>query len=240
MSELKTLIQSDAAQRQIMRQLPRHVDSDRFVRTVLTALNKNPKLQSCSQASFFNAMLDCAEIGLQPNGRDAHLVPYGNTATFLIDYKGLVKLVFRSGKVSSISCDVVFTGDLYDFESNKHVPHGWRTDAAKPEDRGTPVGAWCKVEMKDGSRHVERMTFDEIESIRKRSRAGSSGPWKTDWSEMAKKTVFRRASKWLPTTPELEKALEKDGDVLKSVEPELKVDLDVQPVGESVMGKLSE
>lgn len=56
------------------------------------------------------------------------------------------------------------------------------------------------------------MTFDEIEAIRKRSKASSSGPWKTDWDEMAKKTVFRRASKWIQLSPHLDRALEHDWD----------------------------
>ena len=56
------------------------------------------------------------------------------------------------------------------------------------------------------------MTTAEIESVRKRSRSGESGPWKTDWSEMAKKTVFRRCSKWLPMSPELADALDRDDD----------------------------
>ncbi len=57
------------------------------------------------------------------------------------------------------------------------------------------------------------MSKDEVEAIRKRSRSGSSGPWVTDWNEMAKKTVFRRHSKWLPLSPDLRDAIEKDEDV---------------------------
>ncbi len=240
MSELKALIQTDAAKRQIMKALPKHVDTERFVRSVLTAMNKNPKLQNCTQSSFFNALLDSAEIGLQPNGRDAHLVPYGNTVTFLVDYKGLIKLAFRSGSVSGISANVVFAGDLYDYESNRHVPWGWRNDAAKPDDQGKPVGAYCKIQMKDGTEHVERMTFDEIESVRTRSKSGSSAssPWSTDWSEMAKKTVFRRAAKWIPTNDELESAFERDGDVLKSVEPAIKIDVEAKSAGDAVLEQL--
>ena len=39
------------------------------------------------------------------------------------------------------------------------------------------------------------------------------GPWKTDWTEMAKKTAFRRVSKWLPLSAEIYQAFAKDGEI---------------------------
>jgi recombination protein RecT len=69
--------------------------------------------------------------------------------------------------------------------------------------------------MKDGTCKCEVMGLDQIEAIRKRSRAGSSGPWVTDWDEMAKKTVFRRASKWLSLSPELRDAVNVDDDQIE-------------------------
>ena len=54
------------------------------------------------------------------------------------------------------------------------------------------------------------MSTEEIEAIRKRSPAGDSGPWQSDWSEMAKKTVFRRLSKSLPLSPKTRDAIEVD------------------------------
>jgi len=56
------------------------------------------------------------------------------------------------------------------------------------------------------------MTREEVEAVRRRSRASGNGPWVTDWSEMAKKTVFRRLSKWLPLSPEIADAVEGDDD----------------------------
>jgi recombination protein RecT len=66
--------------------------------------------------------------------------------------------------------------------------------------------------MADGVTKCEVMSRDEVESIRKRSKAGGSGPWVSDWCEMAKKTAFRRASKWLPLSPEINDAFDKDQD----------------------------
>ena len=64
---------------------------------------------------------------------------------------------------------------------------------------------------------AEVMTTEEVERIRARSKAGKEGPWVTDWNEMAKKTVFRRLSKWLPLSAEYRDAVDKDDDVLDAV-----------------------
>lgn len=206
----KALIQSDAAKRQISLALPDHINTDRYSRAVLSAINKTPKLLNCSQHSFVNAVMQCAELGLEPNGRDAHFIPYGSQCQLVVDYKGLIKLAYQSGQVSSINADTVYEGDLFDFLTCEHIPWGWRPDA--PAERGNCLGAYVTIDKKDGSVHRERMTFDEIEAIRKRSKAGTSGPWVTDWDEMAKKTVFRRATKWIQLSPHIDTAIDFDHD----------------------------
>jgi recombination protein RecT len=216
MSDIKTMIRTDAAMKEITASLPAHVNPDRWARTVVTCINKNPKLASTSKASFLSAMMDCSELGLEPNGREAHLIPYGNTCQLIVDYKGLIKLAFQSGTVKSIHAGVVYENDSFDYAECEHLPHGWLPEP-KPPERGKCIGAFVIIENKDGSVHKERMTFDEIQNIKNRSRASKSGPWVTDWDEMAKKTVFRRAAKWIQLSPHLQTALEKDWDSLAPI-----------------------
>lgn len=220
--DLKSLIRTDSAMKEITASLPEHVNPERWTRTVLTCLNKNPKLSQCTRTSFFSAMMDCSELGLEPNGRDAHLIPYGDQAQLIVDYKGLIKLAYQSNQISSIYANVVYEGDQFDYATCEHVPWGWMPVSERQGDRGKAIGAFVVIEKKEGSIHRERMTFDEIEAIRKRSKAGRSGPWVTDWDEMAKKTVFRRASKWIELSPHVEKAAELDFDNLQAI--------DVKPV----------
>jgi recombination protein RecT len=219
-------LQSDALKQQLADALPKHLTADRMARVALTALTKTPKLAQCDQASFFQALLSCSAIGLEPDGRLAHLIPFQNNKTgkvdcqLIIDYKGLVELAYRSGVVKSIHADVIREGDIFEFNLgsvNRHVPWAWRPDRAAYK-QGEIIGAYCVITMASACKH-EVMTRDEIESIRKRSKSGSSGPWVTDFAEMAKKTVFRRASKWIPLSSEIRDAYERDDDSLVEATP---------------------
>lgn len=190
--------------------MPQHCKPERMARVALTAVNRIPKLAECTQESLAECLLSLSQWGLEPDGRRAHLIPYGNKCTLIIDYKGLVELAYRSGVVASIHADVVCENDEFDYDLGEIRRH--KVDLRKP--RGSVYAAYCLVRMKDGASKCEVLSSDEIESIRKRSRAGQSGPWVSDWNEMAKKTAFRRVSKWLPLSAEIMDAFERDEDRL--------------------------
>ena len=205
--DLKSLINSDAVRAQIARALPQHMTPDRFLRVATTTLLRVPKLAECDQASFMQAMLDCSSLGLEPDGRRCHLIPYGKTCQLIIDYKGLIELAKRSGEVISWKAETVKEKDSFAW-SNGAITHGieWR------EDRGKLQCVYSVVKLANGETDTEVMTLAEIESIRKRSKASGAGPWVTDFEEMAKKTVIRRHSKRLTLSPEFADALDKDAD----------------------------
>lgn len=185
--------------------LPKHLTPDRMARVAIMAMTKTPKLSQCDRASFFSAMMTLSQLGLEPDGRRAHLIPYGTTCQLVIDYKGLVELAMRSGMVSSIHADVVCQNDKFSYKNGviEHEPN-------LREDRGDVFAVYAIARFKDGEPKAEAMTLKEVDAIRKRSKSGNSGPWVTDWNEMAKKTVFRRLSKWLPLSPEFRDALDDD------------------------------
>ena len=212
--DIKSLINSESMREQFSRALPKHLDAERFCRIAITATTRTPKLMDCTPASVMKCLLDLSAMGLEPDGRRAHLIPYENRkegyveCQLIVDFKGIAELVMRSGIVSSIHADKVCEGDVFEVdrgEIKKHV-----IDYLAP--RGKAFAYYALVKFKDGGEKSEVMTRDEVESIRKRSRAGNSGPWITDFDEMAKKTVFRRCSKWLQLSPEIRDALEKDDD----------------------------
>jgi len=71
------------------------------------------------------------------------------------------------------------------------------------KERGEIVAAYAQVTLKSGAVQAEIMPRAEVDAIRDKSRAGKSGPWVSNYGEMAKKTAFRRLTKWLTLSPEV-------------------------------------
>lgn len=194
--------------------VPKHLTVDRLMKVAVGALMKAPALQECTPASLMNCFIGAAEVGLEPGGvlGHAYLVPYKQTATLIIGYRGLIELMRRSGELASIRCVVVHEKDT--FKLTEGIEQTIKHEPFLAGDAGPLKFAYCVAKLKDGSVQVELMTRHQIEEIRKRSRAGNAGPWVTDFEEMAKKTVLRRAAKYLPVASErFQKAIEiDDGD----------------------------
>lgn len=209
---IRELLEGDNFKLQVAKALPKHLTADRFIRVAVTAMTKTPLLAQCDQATFFNALLTLSQLGLEPDGRRAHLIPFKNNTKgtvdcqLIIDYKGLVELVMNTGQVSRIHADVVCENDDFSYDRGQIVRH--QIDFRNP--RGDAFAAYALITFKDGTEKAEVMNKAEVEAIRKRSKAGQSGPWVTDWNEMAKKTVFRRASKWVKLSPEQRDIIEAD------------------------------
>jgi len=228
---------------QIAKVLPKHLTAERMTRVALTAIIKNPRLGECTMETLAQSMLDCSSIGLEPDGRKAHLIPYRNNkkgvyeCQLIVDYKGLIELARRSGEISDIHLDVVCENDLFDEEFGQVTRH--KID--RRNERGNVFAAYSRVVLKDGTVSCEIMSLLEISAIKARSKAGNSGPWVTDFNEMAKKTVFRRHSKRLPMSSEFQKAMEKDFDTVVDVTPAQTVDLSTLaiPAGESKADRLA-
>lgn len=205
---IKELIGNEGFSKSIAAVLPRHMDAERMAKIALVCLNRVPKLAECTKESFARCLMELSSWGLEPDGRHAHLIPYGKECQLVIDYKGLVELVYRSGLVSRIHADVVCENDSFIYDMGEVRQHG--IDFRK--ERGPIYAVYVVVTMKDGGTKTEVMSKADVEAVRKRSRAGNSGPWVTDWAEMAKKTVFRRACKWLSLSAEDKSAFYADYD----------------------------
>jgi len=213
---LKSILSAKSVIAQFERALPSHMSADRMTRIAITAASKTPGLNKCTIESVMKCLLDLSAMGLEPDGRHAHLIPYGKECTLIVDYKGLVALAYRSGDVKSIHADVVYEGDIFSYRLGKvvdHQPYDF-IFGGKAESKGNVIAAYCIVELKDGAEKHEVMTLPDLEGIRARSKAGSKGPWKTDTNEMYKKTVFRRASKWIPMSSDLRDHFDRDFDSL--------------------------
>ena len=100
---------------EIARALPSHLKADRMARIALTAFRRQPKLANCDPRSIFAAVIQSAQLGLEPDtlGR-SYLIPYGSECQFVPGWKGLVDLVNRSGN-ATVWTGAVFEGDEFDY-----------------------------------------------------------------------------------------------------------------------------
>lgn len=207
--DVRDLISSEATKLELAKVLPKHLTPDRMCRVALTAILKTPGLLSCSQESLLQALMICSQAGLEPDGRLAHLIPYGNVVQVIFDWKGLVTLALRNG-MEAVYADKVCEAD--DFEAAVHngrkvIRHITNYRQARGE-----AYAYYAVCQRGGVVDFEVMTKEEVDGIRARSKAGRSGPWVTDYDEMAKKTALRRLSKRWDLLPEIRDVINADDD----------------------------
>ena len=157
------------------------------------------------------ALMSSAQLGLEPDGilGHAYLIPYKNNkkgiyeAQFQVGYRGLIALARRSGEVESFQAQVVYDNDQFDFafglnERLEHIPSSG--------NRGKMKAAYAMVKFKDGGHAFDVMFKEDIEKIKKSSKASKDGPWVTYESEMWRKTVAKRLAKYLPLSVEFQKA----------------------------------
>lgn len=196
--------------RQFAAALPKHIDSERFIRIAITTIRQNPKLAECSQESLLGALMTSAQLGLEPGVLgQCYLIPYGKNCSFQISYKGMIELLRRSGQLKDIYAYSVYSNDEFE------MVYGLRRDLKhKPKldgDRGEMIGCYCAAILKDDTTAFEFMTKKEIETHMKRfSKSYNNGPWQTDFEAMAHKTVVKKMLKWLPVSVEFLESASKD------------------------------
>jgi recombination protein RecT len=219
--DIMAVLQTDSLKKQVALALPKHMNADRMLRVMLTTVNATgyvgQKLRECTVESLIASLMKCSQYGLEPDGRHAHLIPYGKECQLIFDYKGLVALVRRSGEIKTIHADVVYANDefSYCYGTGAHLRH-------KPVlsgERGEIIAAYSFVVSSTGEESFEVMSLDDLLDIRDKSQGYQSAkankkqtPWDDYFGEMCKKTAFRRHSKWLPLSFELKEAINADDD----------------------------
>ncbi len=158
-----------------------------------------------------NAIINVAAIGitLNPASKLAYLVPRDGMVCLDISYMGLLHLAQSAGVIKWGQCKLVHASDAYENLGLDKAPAHKYNPYATPEDRGSVIGGYCTVKTADGDYLTEEMSLAEIEEIRKVSKAGTSpkGPWVNFWSEMARKTIVKRAYKYWPRSERLDNAV---------------------------------
>ena len=211
----------------IKKALPSVITPERFTRMVLSALSSTPKLAECSPQSFLAAMMTAAQLGVEPNTAlgQAYLLPYRNhgqmECQFQLGYKGLIDLAYRSGEVRVIQAHTVYENDVFEYELGmdpklRHVP-------AKA-DRGEAVAYYAMFKTKDGAYGFEVMSVDDVQRHAQRyskSYGSGSSPWRSNFDEMAKKTVLKRALKYAPLKSDFVRGVAQDETIKAELSDEM-------------------
>ena len=99
--------------------LPPQISPDKFIRTTLTAVQMQPELLNADRRSLFGAVMKSAQDGLLPDGREAALVIFRSKGGAQVQYMpmigGILKKLRNSGELASISAQVVFENDQFDY-----------------------------------------------------------------------------------------------------------------------------
>lgn len=212
------IVRSKSFQAQMALALPKSMTAERLTRIVMTECRKVPALMQCNQESFFGAVLQCAQLGLEPGSALGHcyLLPFGNgksrdgrpNCQLIIGYRGMIDLARRSGQIVSINAYCVHEADEFEYELGLHPDIHHRPSPLA--ERGPVTYVYAVAVLKGGGVQFEVMSRAEIEAVRLQSKAGKSGPWVTHWEEMARKTVVRKLFKYLPVSIEAIRAVEID------------------------------
>lgn len=231
--QLRDNLQSENFKLAIKEIQSKYITPDRMVRIALSAINRIPELAECTQPSFFSALMRLTEIGLEPDGYHAHLIPFNKKVKnpkpgqpqyikevqLIVDYKGLVTVIRRNPAIAVVKGAVVYEHDKFTYREGsdryfEHEPAWVEGDAIR--------GAYSFVKFANiNDWELSYVPVWEIEGIRKRSRAGNSGPWVTDYAQMCIKTALRRHAKMLPLTAEEQHATLIDDDTIETEEQKL-------------------
>jgi len=225
---LKGLLMS--MQGQIAKALPSVLTPERYTRMVMTALSTNPQLQQCTPESFLGAVMQAAQLGVEPNTPlgQAYLIPFRNKGRlevqFQLGYKAYLDLAYRSGEVTIIDAQAVHKNDEFEYEYGLDPKLKFKPALT---DRGEVIAYYAMFKTKMGGFNFIVMSKEDIVNHAKQysqSFGSSFSPWKSNFDSMAKKTVLKQVLKYAPLKSEFAKNLAADETIKTDIQPNM-VDL---------------
>lgn len=211
-----------AMEPQIAKALPSVITPERFTRIAMTAISTNPKLAECTPNSFMGALMNAAQLGLEPNTPlgQAYLIPFKNKGRlecqFQLGYKGLIDLAYRSGEFQNVYAKEVYEEDEFSYEYGLepklvHKPY-------IGEERGDVIFYYAVFRLGNGGFGFEVMSRADVLAHAKRfSKAYVSGPWQTDFDAMARKTVLKKVLKYAPIKTDFVRQVNQDGTIKEEI-----------------------
>ncbi|WP_367569502.1 recombinase RecT [Lacrimispora sp.] len=208
--DMKIVDMVKALEPEIRRALPTVLTPERFTRMALSAINNTPELANCTPMSFIAALMNAAQLGLEPNTvlGQAYLIPYKNKGTlecqFQLGYKGLIDLAYRTGQIQIIQAQVVREFDYFEYQYglDSKLIH-------KPGEgeRGEITYIYGFFKLLSGGFGFEvsnKADMDAFALKYSKSFGGKYSPWTEDYEAMAKKSIIKRALKYAPISSDFQ------------------------------------
>lgn len=164
--------------------------------------NGKPLLDTCSQISIANSLMDMATLGLSVQKKQGYFIAYGGKCQFQKSYFGNITIARRFG-LKDIHAEVIFKNDEFSY----HIEDGVKVlDSHKQNieniDNDAIIGAYAVVVMQDGTKYLEVMNMKQIKQSWQQGYGykEGSGTHSKFADQMAKKTVINRALKQIINT----------------------------------------
>ena len=183
-------------------------DPEQYAAVVLNAMVVNPSLAECTKQSLEKSIIDCLNLGLLPDGKEAAIVPFKSgqsmNATLVPMVGGMVKLAHNAVKGLSIRARVVYKGDDFVYKDGakitlEHTQGAFCDPPRAVDKRPESIIAAYAVATKPDSDDPDILVFDRatLDVYRGYSRA-RSGPWETHYAQQCQKTVVKQLLKLIP------------------------------------------
>lgn len=212
-------------------------NADRFVTSIVSAVQANPQLSTCTNQSILSAALMGESLQLPPSPQLGYyyLVPYKNNkkigdrsvevqeACFQMGWRGMIQLAIRSGQYKNIVVNEIKEGEI---EYNPITEDITLHPIMNPAERAKAktIGYYAAFELISG---FKKQMFSPIEAIEAHARQYSKtyksdlkygdkrSTWSTNFDAMAKKTMIRMLlSKWGIMSVEMQNAYVNDMAVI--------------------------
>ena len=183
-----------------------------FKTAIITLYNTSDSLKRCSPAGIIQAGLNAVKYNFPlDNGLGfCYVVPYKGFAQFQIGWRGYVQLAQRTGQYLCINVTEVKEGEYLGFDIASGRPK--LGEPAENREELPDVGYLAYFKLLNGAEYYYYQTRQQVEAFKNRySPAANCGPWISNFSEMAKKTVLKHLLKnFGPLTSEVASALKAD------------------------------
>lgn len=220
----------------IERQLGGAMNSEAFVRAVLTEVRKSPKLAQADPATVLGGVMLAAQLKLEIGSGlgEMYLTPRKDKGRDIclpiIGYQGFIKLALRSEFVTDVHAFLVREGDQFSYGANAERGMFFEWQPRDFEETRPWTGVVAVARMKRGGTTWVYLTQEQVYS--RRPAYWQKGPWQTNEDEMVKKTAVRALAKYLPKSTDLGRAIEADEQKVTSIKG--LDDLEVQKPAEDV------